>query len=86
MMCKLILVLFVCIVITYTPGVDGVCCKSIMALVENKYEAFKTLCAQGNTLPPGCCDDVQKEVESFENAYKSLCLNATGIFGNRDHI
>ena len=83
MMCKLILVLFVCIVTTCTPGVDGICCKSIMELVENKNKSFTILCGQGNTLPPGCCDDIQKEVESFDNAYKSLCLKASknGIQG-----
>lgn len=78
MMCKLVLVLFVCILTTCATGVEDACCKDIKALVEKKKEAFKTLCAPGNTLPAGCCNDIKKEVASFEDAYESLCLNKSG--------
>ena len=78
MMHKLILVLFVCILKTCAADVDDICCEDIKALVENKKEAFTTLCSQPNTLPPGCCDAIKKEVESFEDAYEALCLNKSG--------
>ena len=56
---------------------ERICCEEIESLLQNKTNAYKTVClGPKSELSSNCCRNIETEVEKYRFAYKALCLAA----------